>query len=97
MPASLPDDTPSEVKVQIKYLVNLRERSGCREEEVCFPPGARLQDVAEWVGTRHGLVLPDPQIMATLNGKGWEQFPAKLSTELKTGDAICFFPLLSGG
>ena len=85
------------VKVQIKYLAALRDRMGRRREEVSFPPGATLRDVAEWLNKRYALSLPNPQVMATLNGRGWEQFPLKLSTEIKEGDIICLFPPIAGG
>jgi MoaD family protein len=85
------------VKIQIKYLAALRDRTGRRQEEVSFPPGATLQDVAEWLNQCYALSLPSPQAMATLNGRGWEQFPSKLSTEIKEGDIICLFPPIAGG
>jgi MoaD family protein len=85
------------VKVQIKYLAALRDRTGRRQEEVSFPPGVTLQDVAEWLNGHYGLSLPDPQVMATLNGSGWNQSPLKLSTEIKEGDIICLFPPIAGG
>jgi MoaD family protein len=85
------------VKVQIKYLAALRDRTGRRQEEVSFPPGATLQDVAGWLNAQYDLSLPSPQVMATLNGKGWHQFPSKLSTKIKKGDIICLFPPIAGG
>jgi MoaD family protein len=85
------------VKVQIKYLAVLRDRTGRRQEMVSFPPDATLQDVAGWLNQRYALSLPNPQVMATLNGRGWEQFPARLSTEIKEGDVICLFPPIAGG
>ena len=38
-----------------------------------------------------------PQVIAILNGRGWEQYPSKLSTEIKGGDIICLFPVVAGG
>jgi MoaD family protein len=87
----------AKVKVQIKYLAVLRDRTGRRQEEVSFPPGATLQDVAEWLNQCYALSLPSRQVMATLNGRGWEQFPSKLSTEIQEGDVICLFPPIAGG
>lgn len=83
--------------VQIKYLASLRDRTGRRQEEVTFPAGATLGDVAWWLNRRYGLSLPSPQVMAVLNGRGWEQFPARLSTEVGEGDVIALFPPLAGG
>ena len=85
------------VKVQIRYLAALRDRTGRRREEVRFPPGTTLQDVAGWLNEQYDLSLPDPQIMATLNGNGGNQFPLKLSTRIKEGDIICLFPPIAGG
>ncbi len=89
--------SPTETRIQIKYMVSLREQAGRREEEVDFPPGATLGDLVAWLRAERDVALPDPQIMTTLNGKGWEQFSQKLDTELKSGDVVCLFPLLSGG
>jgi MoaD family protein len=86
-----------ENKVQIKYLAALRDRTGRKREEVGFPSGATLRDVAEWLNQHYALSLPNPQVMATLNGRGWEQFPLKLSTEIKEGDIISLFPPIAGG
>jgi molybdopterin converting factor small subunit len=35
--------------------------------------------------------------MHTLNGKGWSQYPEKMSTPLHEGDTICIFSRISGG
>ena len=86
-----------ENNVQIKYLAALRDRTGRKREEVRFPSGATLWDVAEWLNQHYALSLPNPQVMATLNGRGWEQFPLKLSTEVKEGDIISLFPPIAGG
>jgi len=86
-----------ENKVQIKYLAALRDRTGRKRQEVSFPSGATLRDVAEWLNQHYALSLPNPQVMATLNGRGWEQFPLRLSTEIKEGDIISLFPPIAGG
>lgn len=87
----------ADVKVQIKYLSAIRDRTGCREEEVRFPSGTTLQDVAAWLNKRYGFSLPDPQVIATLNGRGWEQYPLKLSTPVQEGDVILLFSPIAGG
>jgi len=87
----------ADVRIQIKYLAALRDRTGRRQEKVSFPSGATLQDVAEWLNGQYDLSLPNPQVMAILNGRGWEQFPSKLATEIKEGDVICLFPPIAGG
>ncbi len=85
------------ITITIKYLVTLRDRAGRNEEEVSFKQGSTLEDVTGWLQKRYGIALPDPHIMAILNGRGWEQFPAKLGTKLCEGDVICLFPPVSGG
>jgi MoaD family protein len=87
----------SEVKVVIKYLVTVKERTGRSQEEVSFPEGSVLSDVVDWLKKRYSLSLPDPNIMAILNGRGWEQLPLKLSTGLREGDVVALFPPIAGG
>jgi molybdopterin converting factor small subunit len=53
--------------------------------------------VAGWLNEQYDLSLPGPQVMATLNGHGWNQFSLKLSTRIKEGDIICLFPPVAGG
>jgi molybdopterin converting factor small subunit len=86
-----------EVRVQIKYLASVRERTGRRLEEARFARGSTLTDVAAWLAARYGLRLPDPNLIATLNGKGWNQLPDKLDGRIRNGDVICLFPVVSGG
>ncbi len=85
------------IKIQIKYLSAIRDRIGHKQEEVHFPKGATLEDVRVWLNTRYSLSLPNSQITATLNGKGWGQYPLKLFTQLKEGDTIFLLPIVSGG
>ena len=87
----------TKIKVHIKYLASLRDQVGQKQDEVVFAPGATLSDVAQWLNQQYDLALPNPQVMATLNGKGWEQFPLKFSTKITDGDIICLFPPISGG
>ncbi len=85
------------VRVEIKYLAALRDRTGRRREEVTFPPGTTLHDLAGWLNEQYSLSLPGPQVMATLNGHGWTQLPSQLSTRIQEGDVVCLFPPVSGG
>jgi molybdopterin converting factor small subunit len=97
MGTSTKESKQADVKILLKYLVSLRDRIGRREEEVSFPAGSVLKDVADWLEKEYALRLPDQKIMAILNGKGWNQFPRKLLTEIKNGDKICLLPPISGG
>jgi len=85
------------IKIQIKYLSTIRDHIGHKQEEVHFSKGATLEDVSVWLNTHYSLSLPNSQITATLNGKGWGQYPLKLSTQLKEGDTIFLLPIVSGG
>ena len=83
--------------IQIKYLVTLRKRAGKRQERVSFSQGSTLHDVATWLNERYAISLPDSHIIAMLNGKEWNLYPKKWSTELQEGDVINLFPPISGG
>ena len=85
------------VTVEIKYLAVLRDHTGRPAEEVTFPRGASLHDVAGWLEQRYALTLPAPQLIATLNGYGWEQLREGLSTRIQEGDVICLFAPVAGG
>ena len=94
---SCSDQTSPDITVQIKYLSALRDTTGRRVQEVTCSPGATLHDVVAWLNERYPLALPNPQVMAILNGTGWEQLPGKLATEIEDGDVICLFPPIAGG
>jgi len=83
--------------IQIKYLVTLRERTGKRQEHVSFSQGSTLHDVAAWLNDQYIFALPDPRIITMLNGKEWNLYPQKWSTEVQDGDVITLFPPISGG
>ncbi|HEC60871.1 MAG TPA: MoaD/ThiS family protein [bacterium] len=83
------------IRVEIRYLSIIRDKTGCRREQVSFPAGSRLQNVADWLNDRY--TLPKPQMMTLLNGRGWKQYPQELSTKIKEGDTITLAPILSGG
>jgi len=91
------NSSSAEVRVRMKYLVTLKEQTGIEDEQIVLPADATLENVADWLKQRYGVSASDPQVMATLNGKGWDQYPAKLATELNDGDLVVLFPMLSGG
>ena len=97
MTSTVRPDPQSVVTVEIKYLVNLKEQTGCSSERVDFPTGSMLRDVAGYLKKRHGIVLPDPRIVTLLNGRGWAQLSGEMDTRINTGDTITLFPMLSGG
>lgn len=85
------------VTIQIRYLSAIRDQVGHNVEERSFPKGANLGDVKDWLNSRYPLSLPNPKIMLTLNGRGWDQLSGKLATGLREGDVIFLFPVVAGG
>ncbi len=85
------------LRVRVRYLSAIRDRAGLREEPVELPQGSRLRELASWLARAHGLKLPDPAVMATLNGRGWGQYPEGLDTPLHPGDEVALFPVVGGG
>ena len=85
------------VAVSIRYLSAVREQSGTRMDALALPAGSTLASVAEWLREHRGIAAPGPALMSTLNGHGWSQLPNRLATEMREGDEIALFPLLSGG
>lgn len=85
------------IGVTVKYLVSLAEKVGCKQETLNFAGETSLADLAEWLENRYGIKVPEPGIIAVLNGKGWMQHPSKLGTKLKNGDVVLLFPPISGG
>jgi molybdopterin converting factor small subunit len=97
MGTSRVNETQSAVCVTLKYLASIRDRTGCREESVCFPEGSTLRDVLSLLGGKYGIYLPDPQILLIVDGRGWKQLPVKFSTPLQSGNTICLLPPIAGG
>jgi molybdopterin converting factor small subunit len=83
--------------IQVRYLSALRDQAGRREEAVELPEGSRLAELADWLALRRGVRLPDPQTMATLNGRGWTQLPEGMERTLAPGDQVALFPVVGGG
>lgn len=85
------------ITVTVKYMVNLIDKTGRRRDDVDLPEGSRLSDLAAWLSENRDLDLPDPKIMATLNGRGWSQYGEGMETPLSNGDTVLLFPPISGG
>lgn len=85
------------VKIRIKYLSALRDKTQRRLDELELPAGSCLQDVAGWLAKAYGLTVPGPALLSTLNGRGWTQLLESLATEIHDGDEVALFPLVSGG
>jgi molybdopterin converting factor small subunit len=89
--------TGTTIAVRVRYLSAIREKTGKRVDELALPAGTTLSWVAGWLREKYGLDVPGPALMGTINGYGWNQIPGGLSAELREGDEIALFPLLSGG
>lgn len=94
---SLANVTGTTIGVRVRYLSAIREKTGKRVDELALPAGTTLSWVAGWLREKYGLDVPGPALMSTINGYGWNQVPGGLSAELREGDEIALFPLLSGG
>ena len=84
-------------RVLVKFLASVKDKAGKGAEEYALPDGSTLSELAVRLQESHQLSLLDPSIMATLNGRGLQQLPDGLDTELCEGDVILLFPLISGG
>ncbi len=90
--------TAPAVKVRVRYLSAVREKTGgVRQDELSLPAGSTLSAVADWLVRTYSISVPGPSLMTTINGCGWSQVPKGLATELHEGDEVAIFPLLSGG
>jgi sulfur-carrier protein len=85
------------VKIGLRYLVSVRDKTGLSGEEAVFPAGSTLGNLAAWLKERYGLSVPGPHVMAILNGRGWGQHPLGMDTPLEDGDAVSLFPPIAGG
>jgi molybdopterin converting factor small subunit len=78
-------------------MVNLRERTGVKQEELTLPAGTTLRDVLNQLNDRYDLGLPDGTTMIVVNGQGCKQLPKRLEHELANGDRLSLFPPIFGG
>jgi molybdopterin converting factor small subunit len=85
------------INIMFKYLAIFREATGQRAEAVEFPDETSLAEVVDWLNQKYRLDLPNSQSIGILNGKGWDQTPAKMNTKMYDGDTISLMPLILGG
>jgi molybdopterin synthase sulfur carrier subunit len=83
--------------VTLLYFASLRESLGCSREQVQLPGGtSTVSALLEQLRSRDGRWTE-----AFAPGKSWRvavnQQMANLSTPLKPGDEIAFFPPVTGG
>ncbi|MCZ6779176.1 MAG: MoaD/ThiS family protein [Acidobacteriota bacterium] len=80
------------MKIRVQLFASYREAVGKEWIEQELPAGARVQDLLESVGSRHGLSLSPGR---TLVARNLEYVGAE--TLLEEGDELVLLPPLSGG
>ncbi len=80
------------MKIRVQLFASYREAVGKEWIEQELPAGARVQDLLESVGSRHGLSLSPRR---TLVARNLEYVGAE--TPLEEGDELVLLPPLSGG
>jgi len=86
-----------QVSVLVKFLSVLRDRMGVGAVTVALPRGSTLRAVSSYLAQEYGLRVPGDNVIATLNGHGWQQTAQGLDTRLLDGDVIHIFPPIAGG
>jgi molybdopterin converting factor small subunit len=89
--------SPDGVTVVIRFLSTLRDQVGIGAETLVLASGSSLRTISKHLATEHNLTVPGPNIIATLNGHGWQQASRGLDTPLRHGDVIHLFPPIAGG
>jgi molybdopterin converting factor small subunit len=86
-----------QVVVIVKFLSTLRDQVGTGSDTLVVPSGSSLRTICKHLATAYDLTLPGENIIATLNGHGWQQASQGLDTPLRDGDVIHLFPPIAGG
>lgn len=82
--------TPVMARVRVEYFAVLRERAGCREEELDTQAGSARALFAE-LEARHGFPrLPSFQVAINEEFRDWD-------SPVSDGDTIVFIPPVAGG
>ena len=85
------------IQIIVKYMVNLKDQTGQRQEQIVLPSGSCLQDALTCLNKKNDLELTIKQLMILLNGKGWQQYPDGLNKALEDGDTLILSPIVCGG
>lgn len=79
----------------VQFLARYREELGCETEQLTWQKQwQRIEDVRQFLVARSGAwaVLEDSRIMCARN-----QDLCPLNEEIKAGDELAFFPMVTGG
>lgn len=77
------------MNIQVRFFASLRERLGISEAQVNLPADSTVADV--WRQALNDTAIPG-NVLAAVN-----QEYAQLSTPVKDGDEVAFFPPVTGG
>jgi sulfur-carrier protein len=77
------------MNIQVRFFASLRERLNISEVQVNLPADATVADV--WRQALNDAAIPG-NVFAAVN-----QEYAQLSTPVKDGDEVAFFPPVTGG
>jgi len=79
------------MKVKLKFFASFRQLTGTAGTELEVPEGTKTSDLMEMVGEMYD-GFSDKTVLYAVNGEYVGE-----EIELKEGDAIAFFPPVSGG
>ncbi len=88
------------VRIRVKYLLWLRDKTGISEEVIVLPGSPSLEELIRTIMDKHpelrdllkNLLGPDNPIIITINGKTINR-----NIVLKDGDTVKLIPPVSGG
>ncbi len=88
------------VRIRVKYLLWLRDKTGISEEVIVLPGSPSLEELIRTIMDKHpelrdllkNLLGPDNPIIITVNGKTINR-----NIVLKDGDTVKLIPPVSGG
>lgn len=88
------------IKVRVRYLLWLRDKTGVDQEEYLLNEGSTVKDLVEMIASRHeslrkhlvSLFEPDSRLIILLNNVKPEP-----DRKLKDNDTLTIMPPVSGG
>jgi molybdopterin converting factor small subunit len=89
------------MRVEALLFGRSRELAGSPREEIVLPPGARLADLFQSLGGKHGPLLAHELartegLIILINGRDYN-LQGGLSAPLKADDTVAVFPIAGGG